>query len=199
MPFFSPLIFQTTTADSKQGCRKLQLRVGIIKSCARHKSGRFEMKLKRLCYLLMVLVLFAAVSCKKNDIASNTNTNTTTNDTIGNGNNNGGTTTYYFYFNSTGTNLDYHAGSTKVYFDSNSEWSVTLDKSHFEASASVSPDYGHGKGYVVVTYGEESDHYDCNDYLYVEFRYVDRLYANGNKHYGTKTYTITRRYHLIHP
>lgn len=157
------------------------------------------MRFRQLCYLILISTLLV-VSCKKNDVSSTTNSNVIPNDTTGNGNNNGGNaTTFYFYFNSLGTNLDYHSGSTKVYFDSNTEWSVTLDKSHFAASASVSPDYGHGKGYVVITYGEESDHYDCDDYLYVKFRYVDRLYANGDKHYETNIYTITRRYHFIHP
>lgn len=160
------------------------------------------MKLKRLCYLFIVLLLLS-VSCKKDDVASTTNPNVIPNDTIGNGNNNGGGNTGYdsFYFRCFITQIlqDWRAGNTTVYFETNSEWSVTLDKSHFEASASVSPDTGYGSGSIVITYGEHSNHYDCSDYLYIKFRYVDRIYPNGDKHYDVKTYTIYRRYHKIEP
>lgn len=115
------------------------------------------------------------------------------------GNDNGGNSNLYFYFSSTGTNLDYPAGSTTVYFESNTEWSVSLDKSHFGASTSVSPSSGNGRGSVVVSYGEESNHYDCDDYLHANFKFVDKINSDGSKHYDTKTYTITRRYHRTTP
>lgn len=115
------------------------------------------------------------------------------------GNDNGGNSNLYFFFSSTSTNLDYPAGSTTVYFESNTEWSVSLDKSHFGASASVSPTSGNGGGNIVVSYGEESNQYDCDDYLYANFKYVDKINSDGSKHYDTKTYTITRRYHRTTP
>lgn len=154
------------------------------------------MKVKQLCCVLMVAAL-PFVACERDDNASGTNhSGTATNDNNGgNGNNGNGNTNLYFHFSSTGTNLDYPAGTTSIYFESNTEWSVTLDKSHFGASASVSPTSGNGRGCVTVSYGEESDHYDCSDYLYVKFRYVDKIYSDGSKHYDVNTYTITRRYH----
>lgn len=159
--------------------------------------------------LLFVFVLIAAislVSCQKENADNGTNHNEViNNDNDDNGednnggNGNGENNNLFFRFSSTGANLDWHSGKTSVYFESNSEWSVTLDKSHFGASASVSPTSGNGRGSVVVSYGEETDHYNCSDYLYVKFRYVDKIYSNGDKHYDVKSYTITRRYNLIEP
>lgn len=125
--------------------------------------------------------------------------NNNNNNDDGGGSNHGGNGNLYFYFSSTGTNIDYPAGSSTVYFESNTDWSVTLDKSHFGASASVSPTSGKGRGSVVISYGEESNHYDCDDYLYANFKFVDRINSDGSKHYDTKTYTITRKYHRTTP
>jgi hypothetical protein len=142
--------------------------------------------------------LIHVVECveKQSDNGGENNNN---NNNDGGGSNHGGNGNFYFYFSSTGTNIDYPAGSSTVYFESNTDWSVTLDKSHFGASASASPTSGKGRGGVVVSYGEESDHYDCDDYLYAIFKFVDRINSDGSKHYDTKTYTITRRYHRTTP
>jgi len=162
------------------------------------------MKTKML-FLFMLIAAMSFVSCQKENVDNGTNHNEVINNDNDNngGDNNGGNgnggNNLYFSFSSTGANLDWRSGRTSVYFESNTEWSVTLDKSHFGASASVSPTSGNGRGSVLVSYGEENDHYNCSDYLYVKFRYVDKIYSNGGKHYDVKSYTITRRYHLIEP
>ena len=154
---------------------------------------------KRLLYLLTTCAFLGSSCVQDDEVFKTDGTNEGNNEENDDGANNGNRSTQlYFHFSSTGANLDYPAGSTAIYFESNTEWSVSLDNSHFGAPVSVSPMHGTGRGSVVVTYGEKRDHYDCSDYLYVKFRYVDKIYSNGEKHYETNTYTITRRYHRIH-
>lgn len=163
------------------------------------------MRIKRL-FVLILIAAMPLVSCQKEDV----NNGTTQNETVdnngngsgnngGNGGSNNGSENYYFRCIITTILRDWRAGSVTLYFETNSEWSVTLDDTHFEAPVSVSPDSGNGDGSIVVSYGEHSDHYDCSDYLYIKFRYVDKIYPNGSKHYDVKTYTLSRIYHKINP
>ena len=164
------------------------------------------MKIKPLL-LLMMIATMSLVSCQK----EGNNEGTTQNEIVNNddeddndgGNENGGNNNendnYYFRCIITQILRDWRAGSTTVYFETNSEWSVTLDDSHFEAPVSVSPESGNGKWSIVISYGEHSNHYDCSDYLYIKFRYVDKIYPNGYKHYNVNTYTLYRKYHKIEP
>lgn len=154
------------------------------------------MSIKRLCCLFLAIGLLAT-SCEKEDKVTTTQNEETEDD---NGGGDGNNTTLYFRFNSlSGENIgSYEAGKMNIYFESNTEWEVSLDKSHFKASAYASPTSGHGNGPVTIFYGEESDHFDCSDYLYVKFKYVDEVYSNGYRHWYTKDFLITRRYHKIH-
>ncbi len=165
------------------------------------------MKIKPL-FLLMMIVTMPLVSCQKEDTNEETTQNEVVNNDDNGGGNNGGnenggnnneSDNYYFRCFITQILRDWRAGNTTVYFETNSEWSVTLDDSHFEAPVSVSPESGNGNGSIVISYGEHSNHYDCSDYLYIKFRYVDKIYPNGNKHYDVKTYTLSRIYHKINP
>ena len=164
------------------------------------------MKIKSL-FLLMMIATMPLVSCHKEDTNDGTSQNEVVNNDDNGGDNNGGnenggnneSDNYYFRCFITQILRDWRAGSTTVYFETNSEWSVTLDDSHFEAPVSVSPESGNGNGSIVISYGEHSNHYDCSDYLYIKFRYVDKIYPNGNKHYDVKTYTLSRIYHKINP
>lgn len=147
----------------------------------------------------MLFVATPLISCQKDGV----NEGITQNEIVDNDDNGGGNSggnnsegeNYYFRCFITTILRDWRAGSITVYFETNSEWSVTLDDTHFEAPVSVSPDSGKGNGSVVISYGEHSDHYDCSDYLYLKFRYVDKIYPNGSKHYDVKTYTLSRIYH----
>ena len=159
-----------------------------------------NMKIKRFCCLFIAIGLIVTSCEKENNITTILNEETEDNNGGGGGTGGGNNTTLFFRFNSlSGENIgSYEAGSKNIYFESNTEWMVSLDKSHFKASAHVSPTSGCGKGSVTITYGEESDHYDCSDYLYVKFKYVDKVYSNGDKHWVSKDFLITRRYHRTH-
>lgn len=160
------------------------------------------MKVKRL-FVIMLIAAISFVSCQKEGGNNGSTPNEVVNNNDNGGNDNGGNNneSENFYFRCFITTIlnDWQAGSITVYFETNSEWSVTLDNTHFEAPVSVSPDSGNGNGSIVISYGEHSDHYHCSDYLYIKFKYVDKIYPNGKKHYGIKTATLYRRYEKIKP
>lgn len=165
---------------------------------------------KLALFLLVTGMVFTSCSKEEDDLISKKESSTSdSSNNQSNGDKDSGdkgsndtnnVTNHTFFISSQFSTLEKsESGSFDIYFDTDAEWSVSLDLSSFEADASVSPSSGKGKSSVTVRYGPAKDKYKCSTSLTVRFRYVSKEYKNGGKEYDTKEIRILRRYEKIKP
>lgn len=165
---------------------------------------------KLALFLLVTGMVFTSCSKEEDDLISKKESSTSdSSNNQSNGDKDSGdkgsndtnnVTNHTFFISSQFSTLEKsESGSFDIYFDTDAEWSVSLDLSSFEADASVSPSSGKGKSSVTVRYGPAKDKYKCSTSLTIRFRYVSKEYKNGGKEYDTKEIRILRRYEKIKP
>lgn len=165
---------------------------------------------KLALFLLVTGMVFTSCSKEEDDLISKKGSSTSdSSNNQSNGDKDSGdkgsndtnnVTNHTFFISSQFSTLEKsESGSFDIYFDTDAEWSVSLDLSSFEADASVSPSSGKGKSSVTVRYGPAKDKYKCSTSLTIRFRYVSKEYKNGGKEYDTKEIRILRRYEKIKP
>ena len=165
---------------------------------------------KLALFLLVTCMVFTSCSKEEDDLISKKESSTSdSSNNQSNGEKDSGdkgsndtnnVTNHTFFISSQFSTLEKpESGSFDIYFDTDAEWSVSLDLSSFEADASVSPSSGKGKSSVTVRYGPAKDKYKCSTSLTIRFRYVSKEYKNGGKEYDTKEIRILRRYEKIKP